>query len=237
MLSLLLQSAATSPAVEQIDTTSNHHIFHLIFTSGPPVLTCLLILFIFSVVCWAIIIAKNKQIKRSEAGSQSFYEIFWNTAKLDEISGKRSPRKSPAFNIFQTAFQALETHKNRGTKENVVRSIRRAYEDEIEQIEYGVSFLATTASTAPFIGLFGTVWGILNAFWKIGQQGASSLAVVGPDIAGALIATAFGLAAAIPAVIFYNMFVNKIRKFSKDLENFTEDLSDRVVHENFGGRS
>ena len=97
--------------------------------------------------------------------------------------------------------------------------------------------MATTASAAPFIGLFGTVWGILNAFYKIGQSGASSLAIVGPHIAEALIATAIGLAAAIPAVIFYNVFVNKIRRFNKVLNDFTDDLIDRVDDEYFGARS
>lgn len=238
MLSLLLQTPAPQPAVEQIDTATNHHILHLIFNADPLVQFCLLILFIFSVVCWAIIIAKHKQIKKSEQNSQGFYEIFWNSPKLEEIAPKRGARKSPAYNIFQTAFQTLEAQKS-GTaaKEAVARQIRRAYEDETQQIEYGVPFLATTASTAPFIGLFGTVWGILNAFWKIGQQGASTLSIVGPHIAEALIATAIGLAAAIPAVIFYNVFVNKIRRFNKDLEDFAEDLDDRIVHEYFGARS
>ena len=116
---------------------------------------------------------------------------------------------------------------------NVERDIQRSAENEIEQMEYGVSFLAITASAAPFIGLFGTVWGILNAFWKIGQTGASSLAVVGPHIAEALIATAIGLAAAIPAVIFYNIFVNHIRILRKDLLDFSEDLSNRLRTEYF----
>lgn len=234
MLSLLLQTA--QPAVEQIDTT-NHHLIHLIFNANFVVQICLLILFIFSVVCWAIIIAKHRQLKKSERRSQSFYEAFWNTAKIEEITAKRVGRGSPAYNIYQIGLQALEANKNPGRKESVVRDIRRAYEEEIAQVEYGVPFLATTASAAPFIGLFGTVWGILHAFWKIGQGGSSSLALVGPHIAEALIATAIGLAAAIPAVIFYNFFVAKIRRFSKNLEDFTEDLSDRIIHEFFGARS
>lgn len=237
MLGLLLQAETAQPAVETVDVGGNQHLIHLIFTADPLVQLCLLILLIFSVVCWAIIIAKHRQLKRAESRSQRFYELFWNAKKLEDITTKGGVRRGPAYNIYHIALQALEANKNPGSKEAVVRDIRRAYEEEIEQVEYGVPFLATTASAAPFIGLFGTVWGILNAFWKIGQKGSSSLALVGPHIAEALIATAIGLAAAIPAVIFYNVYVGKIRKFSKDLEDFVEDLSDRILREHFGVRT
>ena len=106
-------------------------------------------------------------------------------------------------------------------------------EDEIAKIERYTPFLATTGSSAPYIGLFGTVWGILAAFWEIGKAGTSSLAVVGPYIAEALIATAMGLGAAIPAVIFYNFFVVRIRAFERDVDNFSEDLMDRISREYF----
>lgn len=233
MLSLLLQTAATLPAVEQTEVGGNRHLIHLVLGADPLVQLCLLILFLFSVVCWAIIIAKHRQIKKAEEHSRSFYEIFWGSTKLDEITSKRGAKKGPAYQIFYSAAQSLETNKSSRKKEAVIRDIRRSYEDEVEQIEYGVPFLATTASAAPFIGLFGTVWGILNAFWKIGQSGSSSLSLVGPHIAEALIATAIGLAAAIPAAIFYNVFVGKIRRLSKILEDFTEDLGDRILTEHF----
>lgn len=218
-------------AMQQTEIATNHNLIHLILNADPLVQLSLLILFIFSVVCWAIIIAKHRQIKQAQQNSKGFYELFWNSPKLADLGSKRGTKKGPAYQIFYTATQSLEAGKNLERKESLIRNIRRAYEDEIEQIEYGVPFLATTASTAPFIGLFGTVWGILNAFWKIGSQGSSSLAIVGPHIAEALIATAIGLAAAIPAVIFYNLFVNKIRRFSKELQDFTEDLGDRILHE------
>ena len=230
MLSLLLQAA---PAIEQTDTSTNHHLIYLILNAHPIVKFCLLILAAFSVVCWAIIIAKHRQLKRGEENSRNFYQLFWNTPKLNEISSKKGGRKGSAYQIFYTALQSLEVNRTTGKKEAIVRDIRRAYEEEIQQMEYGVPFLATTASTAPFIGLFATVWGILIAFWKIGNQGSSSLAIVGPHIAEALIATAAGLAAAIPAVIFYNMFVSKIRRASKNLQDFTEDLGDRIANEYF----
>lgn len=234
MLSLLLQAAsAVAPAIQQTDTTTNHYFIHLIFRADPLVKVCLLILVTFSVICWAIIIAKHRQLKRGEEGSRNFYQLFWNTPKLSEINSKKGGRKGSAYQIFYTALQSVEAHRAHGKKEAIIRDIRRSYEEEIQQMEYGVPFLATTASTAPFIGLFGTVWGILIAFWDIGQQGSSSLSIVGPHIAEALIATAAGLAAAIPAVIFYNMFVAKIRRFSKDLQDFTEDLGDRITTEYF----
>lgn len=231
MLSLLLQ---TPPPVAEQATSGNQHILYLIFDAPWPVMVTFLLLFIFSVVTWAIIVAKHNQLKKANQRTQQFFQVFWDAKRLDELSGKKSGRKGPASEIFSAAQQSLETHKNR--KEPVERDVRRAYEDEVEQMEYGVPFLATTASAAPFIGLFGTVCGILNAFWKIGKNGASSLAVVGPDIAQALIATAIGLAAAIPAVIFYNVFVNRIRKTSKSLADFTDDLVDRIDNEYFGGR-
>ncbi len=234
MLSLLLQAMNPAAPIEQT-ATENQHLISLIAHADPMVKLTLFILIIFSVVSWAIIIAKHRQIKKSEQRTQSFYQFFWDAKKLDEIASRKGGRKGPAFEIFQAAQHSLEEYKNR--QDPVERDIRRAFEDEVEQIEYGVSFLATTASAAPFIGLFGTVWGILNAFFKIGQSGASSLAIVGPDIAQALIATAIGLAAAIPAVIFYNIFVNRIRRFTKTLDDFTEDLIDRVDHEYFGART
>ena len=117
--------------------------------------------------------------------------------------------------------------------EGIRRRIDRAVEEEIERIERYLPFLATTGSTSPFIGLFGTVWGILAAFWQIGRAGSSSLAVVGPYIAEALIATALGLAAAIPAVIFYNFFVTRIRVFVREIQNFSEDLAQRIERDYF----
>lgn len=228
---MILGLLAQTDAVQEMATPEKRHLLHLIWNADPLVQLCLLILFCFSVVCWAIIIAKHRQIKGANAQTQKFYEAFWSTPKLEDLANRKGVRSNPAYNIFHVARQSIESNKSGGRSENIVRNIRRAYEDEVEQIEYGVPFLATTASAAPFIGLFGTVWGILNAFWKIGAQGSTSLATVGPHIAEALIATAIGLAAAIPAAIFYNLFVGKIRRLSKNLEDFTEDLADRLIHQ------
>lgn len=218
-------------------TTESRHVLHLVWNADPMVKLTIFILLAFSVVSWAIIIAKYRQLKQSKARSLQFFQLFWDSKNLNDIGAKRGSRKGPAYQIFEAAQESAVNNRTVARKDALERDIRRAYSDEIEQLEYGVPFLATTASASPFIGLFGTVWGILNAFWKIGQTGASSLSVVGPHIAEALIATAIGLAAAIPAVIFYNMFVNQIRRNGKDLHDFTEVLIDRVEQESYGARA
>jgi biopolymer transport protein TolQ len=111
-----------------------------------------------------------------------------------------------------------------GGIDNLIRALRRAASTELTSLERLIPFLATTGSTAPFIGLFGTVWGILRAFQKIGIEGTASIAVVGPDIAHALIATAVGLAAAIPAVMAYNYFNSRIRVLTTEMDNFSDDF-------------
>lgn len=222
-----------------VETTSvgsgDHNLVYLVLHANTVVQLTLLILVIFSVVSWAIIGNKHGQLKKAKQRSDKFYQLFWQTKSIDAIVSKGSFRKSPAFNVFKAGIDMLRDTqgKDSHSAELVEREIKRATEDEISQMEYGVPFLATTGSAAPFIGLFGTVWGILNAFWKIGRTGASSLAIVGPHIAEALIATAIGLAAAIPAVIFYNFFVNKIRLQSKDLLDFSDDMVSRVNKEYF----
>lgn len=208
-------------------------VINLILNSDIVVQLTLLSLVIFSVVSWAIIGSKHRQLRRSADRSKKFFNLFWQAKSIDAIVSKGSFRKSPAFNVFKVAVDALREGQKPNSQLIVGKEIRRATEDEISQMESGVPFLATTGSSCPFIGLFGTVWGILHAFWKIGRTGASSIAIVGPYIAEALIATAIGLAAAIPAVIFYNFYVNRIRLMSKELYDFAEDLDDRVGREYF----
>lgn len=211
--------------------TGDHNFINLVIHANTVVQITLLLLVFFSVVSWAIIGSKHRQLKKAREGSTKFYQAFWQARNLDQFIGKGGFRKSPAFNVFKAGVDSLRENQEPQNAVAVEKEIRRAAEDEIEQMEYGVPFLATTGSAAPFIGLFGTVWGILNAFWKIGRTGTSSLAIVGPHIAEALIATAIGLAAAIPAVIFYNVYINKIRLISKDLDNFTDDLVVRIKNE------
>src|SRR5262249_26492302 len=166
-----------------------------------------------------------------------FFDSFWRVPSFEELLAKYTGQESPLFNIFRQAAgdvvrKPTDSRQGRSsrdlTTDGVRRRIERAAEDEIERVERYIPFLATTGTTTPFIGLFGTVWGILAAFWQIGRAGSSSLAVVGPFIAESLIATAFGLAAAIPAVIFYNFFVNRTRIFTREIQSFSEDLAHRI---------
>ena len=147
---------------------------------------------------------------------------------------------NPLYEIFNTAGEVMKRLKSAGkghgnNRDILVQRLTQTREEEIYKLEQYTPFLATTASTAPFVGLFGTVWGILTAFWNIGKEGSSTLAVVGPYIAEALIATAIGLAAAIPAVIFYNFYVNRVRLLSKDLQDFSTDLASRIDREYLNG--
>jgi biopolymer transport protein TolQ len=236
-MNLLAITGLLAQAQDVVETTDigsgDHNLVSLVLQANAVVQLTLLLLLIFSVVSWAIIGSKHRQLRKAKERSSKFYQIFAQSKSLDALISKGSFRKSPAFNVFKAAVDLLRENHSPEAKEIVAREIHRATEEEIESFEYGVPFLATTGSAAPFIGLFGTVWGILNAFWKIGRTGASSLAIVGPHIAEALIATAIGLAAAIPAVIFYNFYVNRIRLLSKDLGDFADDLTSRINREYF----
>ncbi|QQR79514.1 MAG: MotA/TolQ/ExbB proton channel family protein [Deltaproteobacteria bacterium] len=214
-----------------------NHIFQILWDSDPVVKLTLLILLGFSVGSWAIVVYKYKELKKWKISAARFFEAFWRTPSLEELLAKSAGQENPLFNIFRTGISDI-MRKNKGegrkvTLSLVQRRIENAISMEEDRIERYIPFLATTGSVAPFIGLFGTVWGILAAFWKIGKAGSSSLAVVGPFIAEALIATAVGLAAAIPAVIFYNIFVNQTRSFLKDVNGFAEDLSQRIQQDYF----
>lgn len=217
------------------------HILQILLGADPVVKLTLLILLSLSVTSWAIIVYKYKELKKLKSASMRFFDTFWKVPSLEDLLVKYGGQESPLSNIFRQAMTDLirkpkagETKKPEASVEGTRRRIERAVENEIERVERYTPFLATTGSTAPFIGLFGTVWGILAAFWQIGRAGSSSLAVVGPFIAESLIATAVGLAAAIPAVIFYNFFVTRIRIFSRDIQSFSEDLAHRIEQDYFG---
>ncbi len=224
-------------ATEVVETTNltngNQSFLQLIMESNPIIKVTLLILVAFSVISWAIIGSKYRQLRKDKKRSNRFYKLFWQAKSIDAVVSKGSFRKSPAFNVFKSGVDSLRENHGKNGASRVAKEIQRTAEDEIEQMEYGVPFLATTGSSAPFIGLFGTVFGVLMAFWKIGRTGSSSIAIIGPNIAEALITTAVGLVAAIPAIIFYNIYVTKIRILSKDLSNFSDDLSSRIEKEYF----
>jgi biopolymer transport protein TolQ len=210
----------------------------LVLGAGPVVKLVLLVLVYFSVVSWAIIFLKFRTIHRATRDSERFLDFFWAKKRFDAIfHGLIDYAHSPLTVLFRDGYQELlkgqRHHEGEdeggfsgdlGTSENVARALRRATTQEVHRLEKFLTFLATTGSTAPFIGLFGTVWGIMDAFHGIGKTGSASLAVVAPGISEALVATAIGLVAAIPAVMGYNHFLNKVNVLTGEMDNFCQEF-------------
>lgn len=201
--------------------------------SGPISFAALILLVIFSVVSWAIIAHKYFFLRRASRESEKFLAAFWEAKRLDQMYQQSEQfSRSPVSQVFRSGYIELARLKKRsgdeetlgGGIENVERALRRSQNAEITTLESLTSFLATVGSTAPFIGLFGTVWGIMKAFQDIGRMGSANLATVAPGISEALIATAAGLAAAIPAVIAYNFFLSRIRVLTSEMESFSSDF-------------
>jgi biopolymer transport protein TolQ len=208
-------------------------IVDLIAAAGPLVKLVLAALLAISVFCWAIIFTKWRLLKRAVQQNTKFLDVFWNGKSIDEIFSKSEKfGASPVAGVFKSGVKELKKLSPGGelpagpleAVENVQRALFRASTAEVAGLERGVSWLATFASASPFIGLFGTVWGIMNSFQGIGATGSANLAVVAPGISEALVATAMGLAAAIPAVIAYNHFVGQIRRMSVDMDCFSQDF-------------
>lgn len=207
--------------------------------TGLVVKLVLVILLYFSVVSWTIIFFKLLQVYRANNESERFLDFFWKTKRFDQINAQLDRfSNSPLSVLFNEAYNELKKLKERsehpveqagistdlGGIDNIARALRRATTSEITRLEKYLTFLATTGSTAPFIGLFGTVWGIMTAFKGIGETGSASLAVVAPGIAEALIATAIGLVAAIPAVMGYNHFQHRIRVLIAEMDSFSTEF-------------
>lgn len=211
---------------------SQSGVLELIGQSGLLVQLVLVSLIFLSILCWGIVISKYRTIKRAMTQDVGFLNVFWNGKNLEEISDQLHEfPKSPVAHVFRSGYRELkklnsieDSSGEHPEMSNVSRSLYRASHAEIAGLERHIGWLATTASAAPFIGLFGTVWGIMNSFQDIGQSGSANLAVVAPGISEALIATAAGLAAAIPAVMAYNHFVQKIKRVSVDLDCFIQDF-------------
>jgi len=223
-------------------------ILNMIINAGLMVQFVLLLLLFFSVTSWAIMILKYRYIKKAFSESAEFIDFFWKSRNLSNaFSQAKLLRGSPVARIFRVGYVELKKLSRSGGKmtsesehssetesaslssrftgiDNVKRALRRAINAETTRMTRMVPFLATTGNTTPFIGLFGTVWGIMNSFHGIGLSGSASLAVVAPGISEALIATAAGLAAAIPAVIAFNHFMQKIRIIESELQNFAADF-------------
>ena len=223
------------------------NLWSLAFRSSGVVFFVLVLLIGFSLSSWAIIIWKFLELRRAKQRSDDFLDLFWKAKRLDHLYSEAGEyADSPVGQVFAAGYQEVEqVLKARSSKggmeeasvlttteatgvESVERALRRAANQEVGKLERLLTFLATTASSTPFIGLFGTVWGIMNSFREIGARGSAGLAVVAPGISEALIATALGLAAAIPAVIAYNHYQHRVKVIADSIENFTADFLNLV---------
>lgn len=203
------------------------NVFALIFQAGLVVKLVMILLLFFSVVSWAIIIFKYGYLRRAERENELFYHAFRRVRDAEGIfATSKKYIIGPISNVFRQVFMDTD---QRGRAE-VARAIKRYEALERAKLEKHLGFLATTGSATPFIGLFGTVWGIMTSFMDIGLAGAASLTVVAPGIAEALIATAMGLVAAIPAVIAYNYYLSRANNLIIQMEDFSEDIQDFFTH-------
>jgi len=222
------------------------NIFQMMINAGLMVQFVLLLLLFFSITSWAIILIKYRYIMKAFRESARFTDFFWKSRDLSNAFLKaKQLGSSPVARVFRVGYLELKKLSKSGVPisqsqsteaeisslssmftgtDNVKRALRRAINTEMTKMTQMVPFLATTGNTAPFIGLFGTVWGIMNSFHGIGLKGSASLAVVAPGISEALVATAVGLAVAIPAVIAFNYFTQKIRVIESELQSFAADF-------------
>jgi biopolymer transport protein TolQ len=222
------------------EATGQLGVVQLLMGTGPVVMAVLWTLIAFSIACWGIILYKLVQISRARRQSERFITIFWESKNLNTIhTASLGLTHSPVAGVFRAGYQELlqltrakkqvvggegSFSTDLGGIENVTRSMKRQSNVELTKLEYGTTFLATTGSTCPFIGLFGTVWGIMTAFIGLSAAHSSNIQAVAPGIAEALIATAVGLVAAIPAQMFFNYFIARIRVLATEMENFTSEF-------------
>ncbi len=217
-------------------------LWQMVADAGPMVKLVLLTLLVFSVISWAIIIYKMMLLKKIDKETGAFYEIFWNKRQFPLIAGvAKNYTNTPLSALFLSAYSELKSVTKgaepagvdagegaamitRMDLERIERILVKTGSVETARLEYAVPFLATTGNTAPFIGLFGTVWGIMNSFRGIGAKGSANLAVVAPGISEALVATAVGLIVAIPAVIGYNYLLSRVGRITREMDNFSADL-------------
>lgn len=232
VLALQVQGAGAS------DQTGGQDIVALVSRSSPVAKLVLLVLILFSIASWGIILYKLWALNRAERQSSAFLEVFRRSAKFSEVHAVcKNLSESPLVGIFQAGYAELNTQLRQGpaaasppapaprpslrSLAALDRALLRAAAVEVNKLEHRVSFLATTASITPYIGLFGTVWGIMAAFQGIAQTGSTNLGVVAPGIADALIATAAGLFAAIPAVYFYNHLAARVKLLASEMDDFS----------------
>jgi len=223
----------------------------LIKGSSLPAKAVLVTLVLFSVASWGVILLKLVSFNRIQAQSNRFLEIFRRSTKFSEVQAVcQSLNDSPLVGIFQAGYAELNLQLRQPgsppaanpaapaprptlkSLTSVDRALLRASNVEVNRLEKRITFLATTAAVTPFIGLFGTVWGIIGAFQGISETGSTSLGVVAPGIAEALVTTAAGLAAAIPAVYFYNLLTQRVKVFASEMDDFSLEFLN-IVERNF----
>jgi biopolymer transport protein TolQ len=220
----------------------------MILQAGLMVKFVLLILFLFSVISWTIILMKWRLFRKAGRETAFFLDLFWENAEMSRIYRECDYLvESPVAHVFRSGYSELQRIRkldtlpkskvgNPGSQPlmgNVERALRKTIVDQTHRLEKAVSFLATTGNACPFIGLFGTVWGIMESFRSIGMKGSASLAVVAPGISEALIATAVGLGAAIPAVVAFNHFNHKVIVLRNEMETFASDFMSLIERQFF----
>lgn len=215
---------------------SRFGIFGLLSDAGPVVLMVLSVLLSFSVISWAIIAFKFGYIRKSLRESKAFLDYFFEVYNVDKVfTESENFRNGSLPRVFRSGYIEYRSVGDKGdirqARARIARAVKREVNAENKRLSTLVPFLATVGNTAPFIGLFGTVWGIMNSFHNIGLTQSASLAAVAPGISEALIATAAGLAAAIPAVIGYNFFTQQIGIIERDLEEFAPEFVAAFINE------
>ncbi len=236
---LLLFFIGNAALADSMQMNVNTDAIHAVLSASPVVQFVLLLLIFMSIFSWAIMLQKKGQFEAVEKANEPFEEKFWKGSSLEDIAESvKDHETSNLATVFKSGFLELKkiaesslAKTSEGSSipmlsgiDNLQRALSKAIDSEVSKLESRLSFLATVGSVSPFVGLFGTVWGIMAAFQKIGATGSASLAVVAPGISEALIATAIGLFAAIPATIGYNLYVTKIKRQELVLNNFAADF-------------
>lgn len=205
----------------------------------PVPLAVIVLLILFSLLSWTIVFSKSSVFSRARRDNRNFLRAFRKADNLQAVAiASEQFASAPLVAIFDFGYGEVERQvRQRGALVNkpaVERSLQLGISEEVTKLEMNMSWLATVASVSPFIGLFGTVWGIIDAFQALGNVGATSLRAVAPGISEALITTAIGLAAAIPAAIFYNVFGNRIKEIGTRMEDFAIEFQN-LAERDFGG--
>ena len=220
-----MEAEITSQAVGLASNT-DFSIIKLFIRADLIVKTVILILIVSSIYSWAIIFEKIKLFKKINKSTEEFEEKFWKSKSAESFYNNLPANvNDPMANVFKSSMNVLlKSKRSSNLNEKMSRMLEINIEQQMEKIEKRYIFLASVGSTAPFVGLFGTVWGIMNSFQSIAISRNTSLAIVAPGIAEALFATALGLLAAIPAVVAFNKFTSDSKKYTQKLENFSKRL-------------